>query len=64
MRRTTPIIILVIGILFLIVDFWPKLSVPNFTDPSGGSRVLETKLGLDLVGGLQVVYSLQPVNGV
>jgi preprotein translocase subunit SecD len=64
MRRTTPIIIVVIGILFLIVDFWPKLSIPNFTDPSGGSRVLETKLGLDLVGGLQVIYSLQPVNGV
>ncbi len=64
MRRTTPIIIVVIGILFLIVDFWPKLSIPNFTDPSGGTRVLETKLGLDLVGGLQVVYSLEPVNGV
>jgi preprotein translocase subunit SecD len=64
MRRTTPIIIVVIGILFLIVDFWPKLSIPNFTDPSGGTRVLETKLGLDLVGGLQVIYSLQPVNGV
>jgi preprotein translocase subunit SecD len=64
MRRTTPIIILVIGVLFLIVDFWPKLTIPNFSDPSGGTRVLETKLGLDLVGGLRVIYSLQPVNGV
>ena len=63
MRRTTPIIILVIGVLFLIVDFWPKLTLPNFGDPNGGSRTVETKLGLDLVGGLEVVYSLQPVGG-
>ena len=62
MRRTTPIIILVIGVLFLIVDFWPKLTIPNIGDPNGGSRTVETKLGLDLVGGLQVVYSLQPVG--
>jgi preprotein translocase subunit SecD len=62
MRRTTPIIILVIGVLFLIVDFWPKLTLPNFGDPNGGSRTVETKLGLDLVGGLRVVYSLEPVG--
>jgi len=62
MRRTTPIIILVIGVLFLIVDFWPKLTLPNFGDPNGGSRAVETKLGLDLVGGLRVIYSLQPVG--
>ena len=63
MRRTTPIIILVIGVLFLIVDFWPKLTIPNFGDPNGGTRVVDTKLGLDLVGGLEVVYSLQPAGG-
>src|SRR5450759_1654996 len=62
MRRTTPIIILVIGVLFLIVDFWPKLTLPNFGDPNRGSRAVETKLGLDLVGGLRVIYSLQPVG--
>jgi len=62
MRRTTPIIILVIGVLFLIIDFWPKLALPNFGDPSGGSRTVETKLGLDLVGGLQVEYRLLPVG--
>jgi preprotein translocase subunit SecD len=62
MRRTTPIIILVIGIFALFVDFWPKLTIPNFGDPSGGSRTVETKLGLDLVGGLRVIYSLQPVG--
>jgi preprotein translocase subunit SecD len=62
MRRTTPIIILVLGVLFLIVDFWPKLTLPNFGDPNGGSRSVETKLGLDLVGGLQVEYRLLPVG--
>ena len=62
MRRTTPIIILVIGVLFLIIDFWPKLTLPNFGDPNGGSRTVETKLGLDLVGGLQVEYRLLPVG--
>ncbi len=63
MRRTTPLLILVLGVLSLIVDFWPKLTIPNFGDPSGGTRVVETKLGLDLVGGLQVEYSLQPAGG-
>ncbi len=62
MRRTTPIIILVIGVLSLIVDFWPGLTLPNFGDPNGGSRSVETKLGLDLVGGLQVEYRLLPVG--
>jgi preprotein translocase subunit SecD len=62
MRRTTPIIILVIAVLFLIVDFWPRLTLPNFGDPSGGSRTVETKLGLDLVGGLEVQYRLLPVG--
>ena len=63
MRRTTPIIIVVLAAFFLIVDFWPKLTIPNFSDPNGGTRVVDTKLGLDLVGGLEVVYSLQPAGG-
>jgi preprotein translocase subunit SecD len=62
MRRTTPIIIFVIAVLFLIVEFWPRLTIPNFGDPNGGSRTVETKLGLDLVGGLQVEYRLLPVG--
>ncbi len=62
MRRTTPIIIFVIAVLFLIVDFWPRLTIPNIGDPNGGSRTVETKLGLDLVGGLQVEYRLLPVG--
>src|SRR5450759_93086 len=62
MRRETQIIIVVIGVLFLIVVFWPKLTLPNFGDPNGASRAVEAKLGLDLVGGLRVIYSLQPVG--
>jgi len=61
MRRTGPILILIIGILALIVDFVPGLSVPDSSET--GSRVLETKLGLDLKGGLRVEYQAQPVQG-
>ena len=54
MRKTGPYLILIIGLLALIVDFVPGISVP---DPSTGeNRVLETKLGLDLQGGLRVEY--------
>ncbi len=58
MRKTGPILILIIGILALIVDFVPGLAVPWDT-----SRVFETKVGLDLQGGLRVEYQAQPVNG-
>jgi protein-export membrane protein SecD len=58
MRKTGPILILVIGILALIVDFVPGLAVPWDT-----SRVFETKVGLDLQGGLRVEYQVQPVEG-
>ena len=56
MRRTGPILILVVGLLALIVDFVPGVTVP---DPVSGSRLLETKLGLDLRGGLRVEYQAQ-----
>jgi len=59
MRKTGPILILIIGILALIVDFYPGLSVPD----GEGTRVLETKVGLDLQGGLRVEYRAEPVNG-
>ena len=58
MRKTGPILILVIGILALIVDFVPGLSVPD----AEGTRVLETKVGLDLRGGLRVEYQALPVG--
>jgi protein-export membrane protein SecD len=59
MRKTGPILIVIIGILALIIDFVPGLAVPWDT-----SRVFETKVGLDLQGGLRVEYQVQPVNGV
>ncbi|OGO55481.1 MAG: protein-export membrane protein SecD [Chloroflexi bacterium RBG_16_70_13] len=61
MRRTTVIFIAVIGALALFVDFWPRLRLPGL-DPDGGSRLIETKLGLDLQGGLKVEYRVNPVG--
>ncbi|HEX2756616.1 MAG TPA: hypothetical protein VHM48_14200, partial [Candidatus Limnocylindrales bacterium] len=58
MRKTGPILILIIGILALIIDFVPGLSAPWEPD-----RVFETKVGLDLQGGLRVEYQAQPVEG-
>jgi len=37
--------------------------LPDSSSPTG-SRPIETKLGLDLQGGLRVEYQAQPVNGV
>ncbi|HKG55835.1 MAG TPA: protein translocase subunit SecD [Candidatus Limnocylindrales bacterium] len=61
MRRTGPILIAVIGILALIVDFYPHLRLPELG--GGGMRQIETKLGLDLEGGLRVEYQAQPAGG-
>jgi preprotein translocase subunit SecD len=60
-RRTGPILIVVIGLLALIVDFWPNLYLPALTG-SEGPRKIETKLGLDLQGGLKVEYRVD-ANG-
>jgi preprotein translocase subunit SecD len=62
MRRWTPLLIIVIGVLALVIDFWPGLRLP-FGGADGGSRLVETKLGLDIQGGLQVEYQALPVNG-
>ncbi len=62
MRRTTVILIAVIGALALFVDFWPRLRLPGI-DAEGGSRLIETKLGLDLQGGLKVEYRVNPSGG-
>jgi protein-export membrane protein SecD len=61
MRKSGPILILVIGILALLVDFVPGLTLPDSSAPSG-SRPIETKLGLDLQGGLRVEYQAQQVG--
>jgi protein-export membrane protein SecD len=63
MRRFAPIIIVVVGLFALAVDFWPGLKLPALGDPSAGPRILETKLGLDLQGGLRVEYQALPNNG-
>ena len=60
MRKTGPILILVIGLLALIVDFVPGLTLPDSSE--SGSRPIETKLGLDLQGGLRVEYQAQQVG--
>ncbi len=61
MRKPGPILILIIGLLALVVDFVPGISVPDAA--TGEDRVLETKLGLDLQGGLRVEYQAQPAGG-
>jgi preprotein translocase subunit SecD len=61
MRRGAPWLILIIGLLALLVDFFPGLRVPSFNRETG-DRVLETKLGLDLQGGLRLEYLVEPVT--
>ena len=60
MRKAGPILILIIGVLALIVDFVPGLRLPDGS--AEGSRPIETKLGLDLRGGLRVEYQAKPVG--
>src|SRR3954454_2466075 len=62
MRRAGPILILLIGVLALIIDFGPGLPLPD-SAAADGWRALETKLGLDLSGGLRVEYQAVPVEG-
>jgi protein-export membrane protein SecD len=63
MRRFLPVLIIIIGVVALIIDFWPGLKLPDFGNPDGGSRPVETKLGLDLSGGLRVEYQALPAGG-
>ena len=63
MRKAGPILILLIGIFALAIDFLPGLQVPDSTSADGTWRTIETKLGLDLSGGLRVEYQAVPVEG-
>ena len=63
MRRLAPILIVVIGLAALVINFWPNLQLPALTDPSAGMRKVETKLGLDLQGGLRAEYQALPAGG-
>jgi preprotein translocase subunit SecD len=62
MRRAGPILIILIGVIALFIDFFPGLKLPDSTSPTG-ARPIETKLGLDLSGGLRVEYQAQTVEG-
>ncbi len=62
MRRTGPLLILLIGVFALFIDFFPGIRLPDSTSPTG-ERIVETKLGLDLSGGLRVEYQAQEVEG-
>ncbi len=62
MRRTALILIAVIGVFALVIDFWPRLRLPGL-DSESGARLIETKLGLDLQGGLKVEYRVVPAGG-
>src|SRR5262245_14036247 len=56
MRKAGPILILIIGVLALIINFAPGITRPDTGQP------IETKLGLDLQGGLRVEYQAQQVG--
>jgi preprotein translocase subunit SecD len=64
MRRAGPILIVLIGVFALLVDFFPNLKLPDLSAPDGTWRTIETKLGLDLEGGLRVEYQALPKDGV
>ena len=60
MRRAAPILIIVIGLLALVLSF---VAVPLPSTGTGEGRTLETKLGLDLQGGLRIEYQVLPAEG-
>ncbi len=63
MRRAGPILIIVIGVLALLVDF-VRFPMPSLgSQSSGTTNYLETKLGLDLQGGLRIEYQVLPAEG-
>jgi preprotein translocase subunit SecD len=63
MRKAGPILILLIGVLALLIVFFPGLRLPDSSNADGSWRLVETKLGLDLSGGLRVEYQAVPVEG-
>ncbi len=63
MRRAGPILIIVIGVLALLVDF-VRVPMPSTGGQDAGTtHYLETKLGLDLQGGLRIEYRVLPAEG-
>jgi preprotein translocase subunit SecD len=64
MRRAGPFLIVLIGVISLIIVFFPGLRLPDVASTDGTWRTIETKLGLDLEGGLRVEYQALPKEGV
>ena len=63
MRRAGPVLILIIGVAAALISFFPNLRLPDPGAPDGAWRLIETKLGLDLEGGLRVEYRALPRDG-
>ena len=63
MRKAGPILIVVIGVFALLLDFFPNVAIPDGS-ADGGWRKMQTKLSLDLEGGLRVEYLAQEQDGV
>jgi protein-export membrane protein SecD len=63
MRRAGPALIVLIGVLALLIDFFPNLRLPDSSSADGSWRPVVTKLGLDLEGGLRVEYQALPKDG-
>ncbi len=61
MRRITPILIVVVGLLALAIDFSFAIA-PGLANPVTNNPI-ETRLGLDLQGGVEVDYQVLPANG-
>ncbi len=64
MRRAGPVLIVLIGVFALLIDFFPNLKLPDLSATDGTWRTIETKLGLDLEGGLRVEYQALPKEGI
>jgi preprotein translocase subunit SecD len=62
MRRAGLAMIAVLGVLAILIDFVPGLQFPDLSGQGTGGHVIETKLGLDLRGGLRVEYRVNAVG--
>ena len=60
MRRLFPFLIVAVGLAALAIDFVPNLSRPGTSWATSG---IETRLGLDLQGGISVEYQAVTTNG-
>jgi preprotein translocase subunit SecD len=60
MRRAGPFLIVIIGLLAFVAAFF---AVPIPGAPGQVGHTLETKLGLDLQGGLRIEYQVLPAEG-